>query len=154
MELRKIDNLWKFLGIKNNLTVNYFFDDGMHYEMIKGSIQLCHHFNPNILKQSTLILYERNYQEKFFAQHYQVQKHRFGMKQKTISQASEVVFFPKVLLSLYEQYDLEIKKDRMGHFWVKIAPFSPKNIYEILDAVNLINRTLWKKNFFAEGIRN
>ncbi|WP_373493208.1 hypothetical protein [Aquiflexum sp.] len=31
MELPRIDNLWKFLGIKNNLTVNTYSENGIKY---------------------------------------------------------------------------------------------------------------------------
>lgn len=154
MELRRIDNLWKFLGIKNNLPVIHSLEDGINYRFVKGGLELVHHFNPKFLHHSSLRLEERGFQENLSCHHYTANKLRFGFKPKIASPVSKVIFFPKELLSLHSKFDLEIHKDRNGHFKVVISPFSPKNIYEILDAANLISRNLWKKNFFAEGIRN
>ncbi|EOZ92200.1 hypothetical protein A33Q_4293 [Indibacter alkaliphilus LW1] len=154
MELSRIDNLWKFLGIKNGLTLDYSYHDNMKYSLVKGSLELSHRFNPKFLKKSVLIIQERNFQEQLSHQKFVSQKQRFGIKPEAPSPVKNIVFFPKELLSLHHQFDLEIQKDRKGHFRVKISPFVPKTIYDILDTVNLISRTLWVKNFFAEGIRN
>lgn len=88
MELRRIDNLWKFLGIKNNLTVNNFLEDGVNYRFVKEGLEITHHFNPKLLKQSSLQIKERNFQEDLVFQHYNSQKHRFGSPFTTPSPAS------------------------------------------------------------------
>jgi hypothetical protein len=154
MELPRIDNLWKFLGIKNNLKVNTFLENGIKYHFVKGSQELIHHFNPKFLQQSTLCIRERKFQDHLVSNNFTAQKQRFGVKQKHYSPATSVIFFPTALLPLQYSFDLKIEKDQMGHFQVLISPFNPKSVYDILNAVNLIHRTLWGKNFFAEGIRN
>lgn len=154
MELRRIDNLWKFLGIKNNLSVNYSLHEQMRYSLVKGGLELIHQFNPKFLNKSFLILQERSFQDNLAYKKYISQKQRFGIKPKMASPVKDSVFFPKELLDLQKKFDLEIQKDRNGHFKVSISPFVPKNIYDILNVVNLVSRTLWIKNFFAEGIRN
>lgn len=154
MELRRIDNLWKFLGIKNNLTVNYSLQEEMKYTLIKGGLELTHQFNPKFLKKSNLIIQERNFKESLPQQRFLSQKQRFGIKPKLSSPVKNAVFFPKELLDLQHSFDLEVQKDKNGHFRISLSPFVPKNVYDILNAVNLISRTLWVKNFFAEGIRN
>ncbi len=154
MELRRIDNLWKFLGIKNNMTVNNFIRNGINYRLVKDGLEIFHHFNPKVLQKSSLQIQEINFQEDMNSQHYNAQKHRFGTKFKSVSPASILIFFPKDLLALKSKFDLNIQKDRSGHFRVEISPFSPKTVYDILNAVNLTTNCLWKKNFFSEGIRN
>ncbi|TVP48305.1 MAG: hypothetical protein EA341_11325 [Mongoliibacter sp.] len=154
MELLRINNLWKFLGIKNNLTVNYSIHDEMKYSLVKGGLELTHQFNPKFLNKSFLKLQERSFQDKLVYQKFISQKQRFGIKPKVASPVVSSVFFPKELLDLQKKFDLEIQKDRKGHFKVIISPFAPKTVYDILNVVNLVSRNLWVKNFFAEGIRN
>ncbi|MFC0261944.1 hypothetical protein [Fontibacter flavus] len=154
MDLHRINNLWKFLSIKNNLKVECSKNGEVNYDIIKGSLTLKHAFNPQFFQQSRLTLADRNFQDKQCQQSYMAQKKRFGIKEKIISPASKVQFFPNELLVLHHKFDLEVQKDRFGNYKVTISPFMPKNIYEILDNVNLIARTFWVKNFFAEGIRN
>jgi hypothetical protein len=154
MELKRIDNLWRFLGIKNNLKLEAYLEEGIIYHFQKGNQELIHHLNPKFLQQSSLCLREKSFQNNFVFKNFESHKQRFGVKQKSFSPASTIIFFPKELLSLKYQYDIKIEKDRYGHFQVCISPFNPKTVYDILNAVNLIHRTLWGKNFFAEGIRN
>lgn len=154
MELKRIDNLWKFLSIKNNLQLKHQVGKEVIYNINRGSQGLTHQFNPKLLLDSSLHLKDLQFQEMLVHRHYKASKKRFGVKEKTLSPVSSVVFFPKELLKLGLSYDLEIKQDRHDHFSIRISPFNPKNIYDILNTVNLISRTLWVKNFFAEGIRN
>lgn len=154
MDLKKIDNLWRFLSLKNNYQLNHQVGREVTYSVIRGSQNLTHRFNPKLSIDSTLYLKDLQFQESLIHRHYQASKKRFGVKEKTFAPVSSVVFFPKDLLKLGIKYDLEIKQDRHDNFSICISPFKPKNIYDILNAVNLISRTLWVKNFFAEGIRN
>lgn len=149
MELRRIDNLWKFLGIKNNLSVNYSLHDEMKYSIVKGGLELTHQFNPKFLSKSSLLIQERSFQDNLAHQKFMSQKQRFGIKPKVASPVMSSVFFPKELLDLQKKFDLEVQKDRKGHFKVTISPFVPKSIYDILNVVNLVSRTLWVKNFFC-----
>lgn len=154
MDLKRIDNLWKFLSLKNNFQLNHQVGKEVSYSVNRGSQSLTHRFNPKLLLDSSLHLKDIQFQENLLHRHYQASKKRFGVKGKAFSPVSSVVFFPKELLKLGLKYDLEIKQDRHEHFSIRISPFNPKNIYDILNTVNLISRTLWVKNFFAEGIRN
>jgi hypothetical protein len=154
MDLKRIDNLWRFLTIKNNLSLNHQAGMRVSYSVHKGAQHLTHQFNPRLLLDSSLCLEDSKFQENLVHRHYQAKKKRFGVKQQVFSPASSVVFFPKELLKIGLKYDLEIKQDRHDHFSIRISPFNPKNIYDILNTVNLISRTFWVKNFFAEGIRN
>ncbi|RZS95725.1 hypothetical protein [Cecembia calidifontis] len=154
MELERINNLWKFLSIKNNLKLDCSKDKEVAYQLTKGNLVLKHIFNPQLLQQSKLLIGDKNFQEKFCQHAYVSSKKRFGFKEKPASLTSQKIFFPKELLLKYRKFDLEICKDYQGHIQVSIGPFFPKNIYEILNQVNPIARTFWVKNFFAEGIRN
>lgn len=154
MDLKRIDNLWKFLSLKNNFQLIHQVGKEVNYSVNRGSQSLTHRFNPKFLLDSSLLLKDIQFQENLLHRHYQASKKRFGVKEKSFSPVSSVVFFPKELLKLGLKYDLEIKQDRHDHFSIRISPFNPKNIYDILNTVNLISRTLWVKNFFAEGIRN
>lgn len=154
MDLQKINNLWKFLVIKNNLKMDCSKQEEVTISVQKGNLLLQHVFNPKFLQQSKLVISERSFQPDFCHLTYTKSKRRFGFKEKPTSAATKQIFFPKALLDTLHQFDLEIKKDRKGNYHISIAPFFPKNIYDILDHVNPIARTLWVKNFFAEGIRN
>jgi hypothetical protein len=154
MDLQRINNLWKFLVIKNNLKIECYRHETVTFEIQKGNLVLQHVFNPRFLQQSKLIIFEKNFQENFCHLSYVSSKKRFGFKEKPVSAATRQIFFPKEILEKLHKFDLEIKKDRNGQYKVSIAPFFPKNIYEILDCLNPITRTFWVKNFFAEGIRN
>lgn len=154
MDLKRIDNLWKFLCLKNNLTLQHQVGMKVSYAVNKGAQRMSHQFNPKLLMDSSLCLEDVKFQENLVHRTYQAQRKRFGVKQKTFSPASTIVFFPKELLKLGLKYDLEVKQDRHDHFSISVSPFNPKNIYDILNTVNLISRTFWVKNFFAEGIRN
>ncbi|MCH7401239.1 hypothetical protein ACFOUP_06755 [Belliella kenyensis] len=154
MDLKRIDNLWKFLSIKNNLHLRHLVGDSVTYMIGKGSQKMTHRFNPRFLSDSILILEDVNFQSKLICKQYHAPKKQFGIKQASMSPASSVVFFPKELLKLSLKYDLKIHKDRYDHYAIAISPFNPKNIYDILNAVNLMSKSLWIKNFFAEGIRN
>ncbi|MCH7398562.1 hypothetical protein MM236_11200 [Belliella sp. DSM 107340] len=154
MDLKKTDNLWRFLVIKNNLKLEQQVSQNVSYRIQKGEQALTHTFNPKLVLNSSLSIRDKGYQENLLHKHHQTAKKRFGINQKVISPVSSNVFFPRELLKLSLKYDLEILQDRLGHYNVTISPFYPKNIYDILNTVNLISRTLWVKNFFAEGIRN
>ncbi|SNS07958.1 hypothetical protein SAMN06295967_10336 [Belliella buryatensis] len=154
MDLKRIDNLWRFLCLKNNLTPQHQVGLKVSYAVRKGTQRLIHQFNPKLLLDSSLYLEDVKFQENLVHRTYQAQRRRFGIKQKTFSPASTAVFFPNELLKLGLKFDLEVRQDRHEHYSIRIGPFNPKNIYDILDTVNLISRTFWVKNFFAEGIRN
>ncbi|MFD2034108.1 hypothetical protein ACFSKL_04860 [Belliella marina] len=154
MDLKKTDNLWRFLVIKNNLKIDHQVSLHVNYRIQKGDQELIHSFNPKLPQTSTLSIRDKGYQVNLLHKHHQTAKKRFGIRQKAISPVSANIFFPKELLKLSLKYDLEVHQDRLGHYNVTISPFHPKNIYDILNTVNLISRTLWVKNFFAEGIRN
>lgn len=154
MELQRINNLWKFLSIKNNLKLDCTKHTEVEYHITKGNLVLKHIFNPQLIQQSRLVIGDKNFQEKFCQHTYSASKKRFGFKDKPNPLTTQKIFFPKELLLKYQKFDLEICKDHQGHYQVSIGPFFPKNIYEILNQVNPIARTFWVKNFFAEGIRN
>ncbi|MCH7411602.1 hypothetical protein MM239_19605 [Belliella sp. DSM 111904] len=154
MDLKRIDNLWRFLSIKNNLHLKHLVGDNVMYVIGKGSQKMTHSFNPRFLTDSTLTLEDVHFQSKLIYKQYNAPKKRFGIKQPPISPVSSVVFFPKELLKLSLKYDLNVLKDRHDRYAISISPFNPKNIYDILNAVNVMSKSLWIKNFFAEGIRN
>jgi hypothetical protein len=154
MELQRINNLWKFLALKNNLPLTVSAEADIKYVIKKGGLELTHCFNQKFLKQSSLKLKEGTFNENQIAHFFNDQKLRFGFDHASFNPPHSRIFFPKDLLQLKTKYDLKVQKDRNGHFEITIQPFSPKNIYDILNATNLISRTLWKKNYFAEGIRN
>lgn len=153
MDVKKIDNLWRFLSIKNNLPVKLDIDHHVHYKMVKENIQIIHQFNPKLWQESSLIIEERSFQEKAVLQHYHHKKLRFGFHAELTSTHVQI-FFPRELLQLKTTYELDIRKDRHGNYHVSLSPFVPKNVYQILDAVNFVSKELWKKNVFSEGIRN
>ncbi|GAB3661225.1 hypothetical protein GCM10028791_35600 [Echinicola sediminis] len=153
MDVKKIDNLWKFLSIRNNLPLKMELDHQVHYIFTKGNVQVIHQFSPKLWQDSKLIIQEKNFQEKWVQQHYHRKKKRFGLPSEMTSTHVQI-FFPKELLLLKTRYEMDIKRDKQGHFQVALSPFVPHNVYQILDAVNFVGRQLWKKNFFSEGIRN
>lgn len=153
MDIKKIDNLWRFLSIKNNLPLKLDLDHHMHYIFTKGNIQVIHQFNPKLWQDSELIIKERSFQEKSILQHYHHKKRRFGVHSEITSTHVEI-FFPRELLRLKSKYEMDIQKDRHSNYHISLSPFVPKNVYEILDGVNFVCQELWKKNFFSEGIRN
>lgn len=154
MDLQRINNLWKFLVIKNNLKLDCYKNEEVTFEIQKGNLVVQHIFNPRFLQQSKLTIFEKHFQESCCHLTFTASRKRFGFKEKPASAVTKQIFFPKELLQQLHKFDLEIKKDRKGQYKVSIAPFFPKNIYEILDPLNPIARTFWVKNFFAEGIRN
>lgn len=153
MDVRKMDNLWKFLSIKNNLPVTIQVDQLIKYTFRLGNMQLSHQFNPKIWQQSTLTLADKDFQERAILKHFHHKKKKFGFQQDLTSTHVQI-FFPRAILQLKTHYELEVMQDRSAHFCLVISPFVPKNIYEILDAVNFSSKELWKRNFFSEAIRN
>jgi len=153
MDVKKIDNLWRFLSIKNNLPLKLELDHHVHYKFTKGNIQVIHQFNPKLWQESSLIIQEKSFQEKSILQHYHHKKQRFGFHSEMTSTHVQI-FFPKELLHLKAKYEMDIQKDRHGNYQISLSPFVPKNIYQILDSINFVTRELWKKDFFSEAIRN
>ncbi|QDH78585.1 hypothetical protein FKX85_05885 [Echinicola soli] len=153
MDIKKIDNLWRFLSIKNNLPVKLELDHHVYYKFTKGNIQLIHQFNPKLWQESTLIIAEKLFQEKSVSQRFHHKKKQFGFSSKDTSTHVQI-FFPKSLLRLKSTYEMDIQMDRNGHYSIGLSPFVPKNVYQILDSVNYVCQEMWKKNFFSEGIRN
>ncbi|AWW30629.1 hypothetical protein DN752_11115 [Echinicola strongylocentroti] len=153
MDVRKIDNLWRFLSIKNNLPVKLELDHHVSYKFIRGNIQVTHQFNPKLWQSSMLHISEKLFQEKSVQHRYHHKKKQFGIHYDMTSTHVQI-FFPRELLQLKNQYELDIQKDRHGNYQISLSPFVPKNIYQILDCVNFVCKEMWKKNFFSEGIRN
>ncbi|WP_215225475.1 hypothetical protein [Echinicola shivajiensis] len=153
MDVKKIDNLWRFLGIKNNMPVKLDLDNHVHYSFKKGNILVKHEFNPKLWLESSLVIQEKTFQDKAVLQHYHHKKKRFGIHSEMTSTHVQI-FFPRALLHLKNKYEMDIQKDRHGNYQIRISPFVPKNVYGILDTVNFITNEMWKKDFFAESIRN
>ncbi|MBD8488913.1 hypothetical protein IFO69_09170 [Echinicola sp. CAU 1574] len=153
MDVKKIDNLWRFLGIRNNVPVKLELDHHVSYSFVKGNIQVKHQFNPKLWQESSLVIQEKSFQEKSVLQHYHHKKQRFGFHTEMTSTHVQI-FFPRELLHFKTKYEMDIQKDRHGNYQIILSPFVPKNVYEILDSVNFTCRELWKKDFFSESIRN
>ncbi len=153
MDVKKIDNLWRFLGIKNNLKPDISVNHQINYRFIKDDLVVVHQFNPKFWQDSYLIISHKYFKEKNFLQEYHHKRKIFGVR--TFPSTTHVnIFFPKELLRLKNDFEININKDHAGHFQIKISPFIPKNVYYILDKVNFITSILWKRHFFSESLRN
>lgn len=153
MDVRKINNLWKFLSIRNNLPLQLAVDHQVNYLFEKEKMVLLHQFNPKLWQESTLSLFQKDFQDKFVQQQYHHKRKQFGVKNQLTSTHVQL-FFPRELLRLKNDFEMDIQKDRSGKYLVRLCPFNPTNVYQILDSVNYISRQLWKKDFFSESIRN
>lgn len=153
MDVRKINNLWKFLGIRNNMPVQLTVDHHVNYRFEKNGIILTHQFNPKLWQESVLSLYHKDFQDKFVQQQFHHKRQQFGIK-SALTSTHVQLFFPKELLRLKSEFEMDIRKDRSGKFLVRLCPFNPSNVYQILDSANCISRHLWKMDFFTESIRN
>ena len=151
MELKRIDTLWHFFVTQNHLFLKRKVDKEVSYQIIKGEIELIHQFQPNFLKQSSLIIQNKNFEVP--VQHYAAEKKRFGIK-LPFQKPNEKLFFPKELLKLTNIFNFYVDKDRVGGLRVTLVPFQPKNFGEILKPVNLVTKTLWSLTFFSETIKN
>ncbi|MDN3669087.1 hypothetical protein QWY93_07085 [Echinicola jeungdonensis] len=153
MDTRKINNLWKFLGIKNNLSPDIFVNQQVNYRFVKDNMVLIHQFNPHFWQESALIISQKYFQERNIVQQYHHKGKIFGVKSFPTS-THVSIFFPKELLRLKNDFEIDINKDHAGHYQTKISPFVPKNVYYILDKVNFITKILWNRDFFSESLRN
>ncbi len=112
-----------------------------------------HQFNPKVWQESALLLYQKDFQDKFILKQYHHKRKQFGIKSQLTSTHVQL-FFPKELLRLKKDFEMDIQKDHSGKYLIKLCPYNPRNVYDILDSVNDITRQLWKMDFFSESIRN
>lgn len=151
MELKRIDRLWHFFAIQNNLFLKKEVAKEVSYKVRKGNIEVIHIFKPKFLEESSLTV--QNHDFEFGVRHYASAKKRFGIK-VPFKRPNEQLFFPKELLKLNTSHSFYVEKDRFGAVKVTLIPFLPKKIADVYKPVNLITQTLWEFNFFSETIRN
>jgi len=148
MEILKIDRYWKFLAHKNGHHLEVNVAESVTYVLSNHNLKVLHNFFPSQRIKSSLTIQDKSYKESEVNKKYVKCKKRFGLKTPLSSKVGSIVFFPQVILELEKYGDLEVIKDPRGNYSIKVSPFFPKNIIQIIDLVNAVSITLHQDQFF------
>jgi hypothetical protein len=151
MELKRIDNLWHFFATQNQLFLKKEVGATITYCLKKNKISACHSFNPKSARHSALTLYPDGFG--MAVDYYTAGHKKFGLKTPALK-VHQQLFFPSELLKLNACFNVYVERDRFKNLKVRLEPFHPKKIQEVLKPANLISETLWGFKFFSEIIKN